>query len=109
MEIVLKNKIISPVDGEYLLQLEDWHEDYPNTFAPCSTLAAYPAAKAPLGRGFVARKKGETFRLQMDFESAQEAAAAMSELFLHSKTLKDFAPHFYLSPTVSQDDILSVL
>ena len=109
MRIIYRAHISSPVDGDYDIQVEDWSEDYPGTFAPCGTLAAYPAAKAPLGSGFVARKKGDQFRLQMNFESMEEAADAMSDLLMHDKTLKDFAPHFYLTPTLRRDDILSIL
>ena len=45
MKVIEKRNITSKVDGEYLLQMEDWSEDYPSLHAYADQLAAYPVAK----------------------------------------------------------------
>ena len=48
MKVIERRNITSKVDGEYLLQMEDWSEDYPSVHAYADQLAAYPIAKLSL-------------------------------------------------------------
>lgn len=46
MKVIERRNITSKVDGEYLLQMEDWSEDYPSVHAYADQLAAYPLLRA---------------------------------------------------------------
>lgn len=71
-----------------VVQIEDWSEDY--SFREyASTIGAYPASKVDYPGQFTP-KKGETTRMQYDFESTDKADKAFSELIEGAKTLKDF-------------------
>ena len=48
MKVIETRNITSKVDGEYLLQMEDWSEDYPSLHAYADQLAAYPVAKGTI-------------------------------------------------------------
>jgi hypothetical protein len=50
------------------LQIEDWSETYPGTFAKNATLAAYPIAKQTSPE-FLFVDRGRPFRCAYDFET----------------------------------------
>ena len=82
MKVIERRNITSKVDGEYLLQMEDWSEDYPSVHAYADQLAAYPIAKGSVYKGYynyAYPRRGEKFRLGMKFTSTVQAQKAMNE------------------------------
>lgn len=73
------------------VQREDWSAVY-DCFAFCSTIAAYPIAKES-GDGCFSPKRGETFRIAIDFECEKDAIACFQSLVNGSKQIKDYAEH----------------
>ena len=64
MKVIETKNITSKVDGEYLLQMEDWSEDYPSLHAYADQLAAYPVAKGSVYKGhysYTGKKGNECF------------------------------------------------
>lgn len=76
------------------IQIEDWHEFY-EYMPPCDTVAAYPISKASLPGSFTPCR-GERFRAQFTFPSAEDTMAAYSALKAGTKTLKDYADHLWI-------------
>jgi hypothetical protein len=74
------------------IQIENWNEDYPNVFASCSTLAAYPISKAS-HKGSFSPKHNQKFRAQFDFTSYDEAKQALDSLVSGKNLLADYASH----------------
>lgn len=74
MKVIETKNITSKVDGEYLLQMEDWSEDYPSLHAYADQLAAYPVAKGSVYKGHYSYpRRGEKFRLGMKFTNTIQA------------------------------------
>ena len=110
MKIIETRKITSKVDGEYLLQMEDWSEDYPSLHAYADQLAAYPVAKdSVFNRYSTYPKRGEKFRLGMKFTNTMQAEKAMNALEDGTKTLKDFVDIFDTTPNLTRQQICRCL
>lgn len=108
MKIVYKDHISSLIDGDYDIRLEDWSTTYPGIYAPCSTVAAYPVARESL-HGYFAPKRGECFRLGMDFPSEGQAKSAVEDLRNGVTTLADYHSFFMQTPTIREADWLRCL
>lgn len=74
------------------IQIEEWNEDY-SFMSYVSTIGAYPISQVNCS-GTWSPKRGETFRLQLDFKSYDEAKEAYIELINGNKTLKDYKNEF---------------
>lgn len=74
-----------------LIRIEDWSEDY-LFHKKNDTLVAYPVSKETMNELFGA-KKGETFRLQLNFKNEHEAELAFEELVSGDKNLADYKKH----------------
>lgn len=86
MKIIKKSKM---QDGT-TIQIEDWSETYPSLMNPF-TIGSYPIAKESIDGSF-SPKRGERFRLEMDFSTMEEAKEIFMRLesgMLHLKDLKD--------------------
>lgn len=77
------------------IQLEDWHEDYPEVFPFADTVAAYPIAKETVERSPFSPQRGETFRAEFRFSNADNAREAFDALVSGAKPLKDFAERLW--------------
>ena len=73
------------------IQREDWSRDY-GFMAEGTTVAAYHIAKES-GDGCFSPKRGETFRIAIDFECEKDAIACFQSLLNGSKQIKDYAEH----------------
>ena len=110
MKVIEKRTIRSAVNGEYLVQLEDWSEDYPSIHAPADQLAAYPVAKADVFKEWnTYPRRGEKFRLGIHFSSEKKARKAMEALEDGTKTLKDFSDKFDTTPNLNREQLVSCL
>lgn len=112
MKVIERRNITSKVDGEYLLQMEDWSEDYPSVHAYADQLAAYPIAKGSVYKGYynyAYPRRGEKFRLGMKFASTVQAQKAMNALEDGTKTLKDFVNNFDTTPNLTRKQICECL
>ena len=110
MRIIEKLIVHSTVNGDYSLQLEDWSNDYPSVYAKNALLAAYPVAKSSnYGEHTTYPKRGQTFRLSMQFASEAEARTAMQELSAQKKILQDFIANFEPSPNLGRYQIMQCL
>ena len=108
MKVIERRNITSKVDGEYLLQMEDWSEDYPSVHAYADQLAAYPIAKGSVYKGnYSYPRRGEKFR--MKFTSTAQAQKAMNALEDGTKTLKDFVNTFDTTPNLTRKQICECL
>lgn len=116
MRIIRKCKM---PDGT-ALQQEDWHQDYPGAFASEATVAAYPVSKQSIWSRRVDEdwescsdhaypRRGSKFRLDMQFNSCDEAVEAMRCLESGEKRLQDYAASFLTPPLLGRDDILFCL
>lgn len=74
-----------------IIQIEDWHNDYPSVFAKNDTVAAYPIAKA--GSEYKWVVAGETFRCDFHFKNEQEAETAFQLLESGIKRPEDYADY----------------
>ena len=108
MKVIERRNITSKVDGEYLLQMEDWSEDYPSVHAYADQLAAYPIAKGSVYKGNYSYPR-EKFRLGMKFTSTAQAQKAMNALEDGTKTLKDFVNTFDTTPNLTRKQICECL
>ena len=86
MEVIKRGIMPNGTD----IQIEDWHSNYPETFAERSTLASYPIATWTLPGAF-APKAGMRYRIEFDFESAADADAAFAALSEGKAELKHYA------------------
>ena len=110
MKVIETKNITSKVDGEYLLQMEDWSEDYPSLHAYADQLAAYPVAKGSVYKGHYSYpRRGEKFRLGMKFTNTIQAKNAMNALEDGTKTLKDFVDIFDTTPNLTRKQICECL
>lgn len=110
MKVIERRNITSKVDGEYLLQMEDWSEDYPSVHAYADQLAAYPIAKGSVYKGnYSYPRRGEKFHLGMKFTSTAQAQKAMNALEDGTKTLKDFVNTFDTTPNLTRKQICECL
>ena len=109
MKVIEKKQIQPAVDGNYLIQVEDWSKDYPSVHTKHDQLAAYPIAKKSKYRGgidgYEYPRRGERFRLGMCFPSEAEAKEAMQALEAGTKTLKDFVEMFDTTPNLTRGQI----
>lgn len=78
------------------IQIEDWSEDY-TSMKKESTLAVYPVAKESRERqsGWCYPKRGEQFRLAMDFNSSTDANAAFEALVKGKKKFRDYKKYIH--------------
>ena len=110
MKVIERRNITSKVDGEYLLQMEDWSEDYPSVHAYADQLAAYPIAKGSVYKGHYSYpRRGEKFRLGIKSTSTAQAQKAMNALEDGTKTLKDFVNTFDTTPNLTRKQICECL
>ena len=94
MKVIERRNITSKVDGEYLLQMEDWSEDYPSVHAYADQLAAYPIAKGSVYKGnYSYPRRGEKFRLSVFVPSSRAFIA-----FCACAVLVNFIPRRNFSP-----------
>ena len=70
------------------IQLENWHVNF-ESIPFGSTIACYPRSKVESSVPF-GPKKGETFRLQVDFENNETAINAFRDILFGEKKLYDF-------------------
>ena len=73
--------------------IEDWHDDYPDTFPANDCVAAYPIAKESCLRfdSYCYPHIGKPFRLHFHFGSASAAEQAFQALQSGEKSFNDFA------------------
>ena len=95
MKVIERRNITSKVDGEYLLQMEDWSEDYPSVHAYADQLAAYPIAKGSVYKG--------------NYSYPRRGEKAMNALEDGTKTLKDFVNTFDTTPNLTRKQICECL
>ena len=78
------------------IQIEDWSEDYPGTYARAETLAAYPVATKTHWRdtgscNIAYPRERERFRASFNLGSEDAANSAFAALLAGEAKLKDFA------------------
>lgn len=88
MKILCRGKM---PDGTDIVR-EEWNEDY-DFMSYGSTVAAFPIAKESSDDPFGV-KRGEEFRLEIDFETEEKAKEAFYSLEKGEKSLKDYADKF---------------
>ena len=106
MKIITKG-VMSGADCP--LRLEDWSMDYPCTHHGADVLAAYPTSRESLyaGTGFTPYpKRGESFRLEMHFETENAAVEAFGKLLTGLASLRDYASCVLSTPTISAADFM---
>jgi hypothetical protein len=96
MKIIRKGVMTDGTD----VQIEDWSEDYPGTYARAETVAAYPVAKKTHWRdtgscNIAYPRERERFRASFDFGSEEAAAAAFAALLTSAAKLKDYVAHMH--------------
>ena len=79
MKILKKATVTTTSNGTFDIQIEDWSEDYPGTYAYGSTLATYPISKVDVVGPF-APKRGQKFRCAFEFKDNENAEAAFTLL-----------------------------
>lgn len=77
-----------------IVQIEDWSENYPEVYKPCTTIVAYPVSLYTI-EGSFAPKAGEKFRAQFDFSNWEETREAFDLLVSGEKKLVDYIDHLY--------------
>lgn len=85
MIVVKRDKMI---DGTKI-QIEDWSINY-DFYSKNSTIGAYPIARENENDNPFSAGRGETFRLELDFENEEQCKNAFDMLKSGQKTLKDF-------------------
>ena len=91
------------------LRLEDWSMDYPCSHHGADVVAAYPTSRESLytGTGFTPfPKRGESFRLEMHFETENAAVEAFGKLLTGLASLHDYASCVLSTPTISAADFM---
>lgn len=73
------------------IRIEDWSENY-SFYRPASTLTAYPTAESNLP-GTWSPKMGNSFRLEMQFDSRKDAEQAFDDLISGKTVLTDYAAY----------------
>ena len=73
------------------IRIEDWSETY-SFYKPASTLTAYPKAESNLP-GTWSPKRGNSFRLEMQFDSKKSAERAFDDLISGRTTLADYTAY----------------
>ncbi len=81
MEVIRKGKTIAGED----IQVEDWSGDYPEVYSYGSAIGAYPRD---------VRRKEDTVRVSLQFETAEEANKAFEDLEAGRKIVRDFKENF---------------
>lgn len=92
MKILRKETITTAGNGTFDIQLEDWSEDYPDTFMPGNVIAAYPISKVDIGTPFGPRR-GQKFRCGFWLPDGNRAQEAFSKLVAGSAELTDYATY----------------
>lgn len=85
MKIIERAKMPNGTD----IQIEDWSKDY-NCYAECATVGAYPIAQVSGDRPFEP-ERNKTFRMEIDFNTKEEARECFEQLKAGDKQLIDFA------------------
>ena len=110
MKVIERRNITSKVDGEYLLQMEDWSEDYPSVHAYADQLAAYPIAKGSVYKGnYSYPLRGEKFPMGRKLTITAQSQKRMNALEDGTKTLKDFVNTFDTTPNLTRKQICECL
>lgn len=81
------------------IQLEDWSKDY-SFHKENDTIGAYPIAKKTNEESEFGAKKGKEYRLELRFETGEQADNAYNEL-LQGASILDYEP-FIFPPTNSK-------
>lgn len=91
MKIIEKSTITTNNNGTFDVQLEDWSQDYPDTFMPGNVLAAYPIAKEDSVHPTpFAPKRNEKFRCAFWFPNGDRAMEAYKKLLGGEAELVDY-------------------
>ena len=94
MRIINKAVAVTENNGEFDIQIEDWSEDYPNTFLPDNTLAAYPVSKVDTDSPFGPRR-GSKFRCEFHFPNGKRAKEAFYALATANAELTDYLSYIW--------------
>ena len=117
MKVVQRGKVASIAYGTYGVNLEDWSESYPSLHVPCDVVAAYPIAQdsnweygnSGMRRTYPYPKRGESFRVELCFDSGEEAKHAFKALLSGKKDIKDFWRNIQPTPYLTLAQILKCL